>query len=735
MAIATTAPRPRAHVRDGLALGCVGLAGWGAAPLIDRPGLALPALAIGTLTGAGVITFGQRSARRAELVNYLNENLAPLLGANNRSRGPARVKGWTRGWPGVPRRVHLRYGVGRIRLGADPTAITGSSSSATVELGDNRWVSEISRQVGRRFGADYAVDHNDPVRGRLVLKLRPAAEEKGETPETPQLSRAKKVVNELLAGTATIGKVEVDEATGEVRRLEVKHEVGAKLVASGYRARVERTLSVMLPGRWRARWDMEGDSVVFEVRPTLPESLWIPPLELPDDDPLHNYRQVRIPYGVDEDGEVIAWQPAINPQWLITGGTGSGKTSTGHGILTQITQFGWPVWIADGKGIEFLGFQDWPNVQIVASEIAQQVAVIHRAWQLMEYRYQLVVERRARTEDFEPLMVFVDEFTDLKANLLTWYAQIKVKGDPTKPATLSEVGSIARKGRTARVHLVLSMQRPDADILTGEARENFGQRTSMGPLSPQGAEMMWNSPVVGVTIPRGRTGRAIGTNNLGVPVEMQAYRVPDPKDASPGTPEGELIEKLRPREARHERLLIVSPEVDWSGDEPCEPTFSDFAGAEWVKAADRPDLDPLAQRDSDGDAADADGRALSSPLTLLGLNGTTVPSVPASSRRSVVEDLNESAGMSPVFSSSAAIDDDLYADGYGQPSGTRASMLAIGDLIRVDEDLDAWAVVEEEPVEDFDDPDFLVIAWRDDQDNSGQLSLPSEAFIQARRPI
>jgi hypothetical protein len=136
------------------------------------------------------------------------------------------------------------------------------------------------------------------------------------------------------------------------------------------------------------------------------------------------------------------------------------STSTTHGILTRIAQYGWPVWVADGKGVEFLGFRDWPNVQIVASRIEQQVAVIRRAWELMEYRYKLVVDGLARSEDFTPLVVFVDEFTDLKGNLLSWYAGIKIKGDPTKPPTLSELGSIARKGRTARVHLVLAMQRP-----------------------------------------------------------------------------------------------------------------------------------------------------------------------------------------------------------------------------------------------------------------------------------
>ncbi|MDP2624509.1 MAG: AAA family ATPase, partial [Actinomycetota bacterium] len=399
-------PRPRTHFRDGLGLACLGLAGWGAAPLLGEPAWALPALVAGVGGGAGIATTGHRTARRAAMVGHLADALAPLLGITGRGRPALTAHRWTRGWPGTPRRLKLQYGTGRVK-------VDDATPGARVELGESRWASEVARQVSRRLGNDYVVCSNDPIRGKLTLKLQPSTPTE-TTQESPQVGRAKRVVNELLGGTATIGKVDVDEETGEVRRLSVKHEVGAKLVAPGYRNRVERTVSVMLPGRWRAKWDMEGDTVTFEVRPTLPESLWIPPLELPDSDPLANYRAVEIPYGVDEDSEAIAWRPAITPQWLITGETGSGKTSTGHGILTQITKFGWPVWIADGKGIEFLGFQDWPNVQIVASTIAEQVAVIHRAWQLMERRYQLVVERRASPSDFEPLMVFVDEFTDLK---------------------------------------------------------------------------------------------------------------------------------------------------------------------------------------------------------------------------------------------------------------------------------------------------------------------------------
>jgi hypothetical protein len=59
----------------------------------------------------------------------------------------------------------------------------------------------------------------------------------------------------------------------------------------------------------------------------------------------------------------------------------------------------------------------------------------------------------------------------------------------------------------------------------------------------------------------------------------------------------------------------------------------------------------------------------------------------------------------------------------------------VGDLVRVDDELDAWAVVEEEPLADLDDEDCLVVAWRDDHDTSGQLIVPAEALVPVRRPM
>jgi len=219
--------------------------------------------------------------------------------------------------------------------------------------------------------------------------------------------------------TAKVTEVGMDGE--ELRKITVKHAAGTRLAAAGYRARVERTVSTVLPGRWRARWDLETDQVTFEVRPSFPSSIWLPPVHVDESkDILATYDEGAIPYGVDEDGREIVWRPAIDPNLMVVGAQGTGKTVLEHTILGGVARYGWPIWVADGKSIEFLGFRSWPNVQIVATTVQEQVAVIERAWQVMEHRYQLIVSGQASESDFAPLMLFLDEFADFRSNLMDW---------------------------------------------------------------------------------------------------------------------------------------------------------------------------------------------------------------------------------------------------------------------------------------------------------------------------
>lgn len=705
--------RSLTHVRDGMLLSAFGVAGFGAAPLLGQPSaLGTICLVAGVGAGAAVTYTGQRSKQRRALEDRVLEALAgegmsSVLRVPHLDRKIVRFDQWTSGWPGVPRRIRIRY-------------------SPLAQDRDPGWSTAVVEVLARRLLRPYKVMRHDPLNCVLWVGLDTTVVELIDAPHAQ--ARAERALSKLI--DASVKLVDVEITDDELQSITISHDAGEKMAAAGARTRVERTVSAMHPGRWRAKWDLEGDTVRFEQRPTLPSSVWLPP-EIPDDveDLLANYEKVRIPYAINEDGEEMAWQPARIPQMLITGQTGSGKTSTTHSILGKITQYGWPVWVVDGKRVEFLHHRTWPNVQIVATTVAQQVALIHRVWLLQEERYRLMEEEGVRVEDFEPLVVILDEWAEFVAALLDWYGDVKQKGDPAKPPTLREEASLARKARTARIHLVKTMQRPDVALLGGvggEARTNFGQRISVGRMDPQGAMMMWDNPGTGTTIPRGARQRSMATNDDGVPVEVQCYRFPSmtaPEDSD----EGRMLQALRPTRTRHPRLLILPPESE-------DGTLGiwDYAKTAWVRADARPDLDPVVQGARRKTQAQA--REAAAAMSVLGLRANELTRGLDEGTPRQVRDLrlDGPAQDSYVDEYAIPVNVDDYT-GYAQPLQVPPSSIAVGDLIQVD-DADGWVAVDQDPEEDALDPGAIAISWRSDADEFGSISLPNDTHVSVRRP-
>ncbi|MFE5339673.1 DNA translocase FtsK [Isoptericola sp. NPDC056578] len=594
------------------------MAASGVASVLGHAEMIGASVGLGFVGGTVVTTLGARGKRRRDLEDRTLEALAPTLGVRRLDRRTVIMSNWTQGWPGVPRKIRVYYAPGVLDAGVvlEPKVI------GTLAV---------------RLGAKYKVVRHHLKHCYLVLKLDRAPQAAEQEARPPALERALQALTSLIGPTVEL--VGYDMAReDELGSITISHQAGTKMAAGGYRTRIEGVVSTMMAGRWRAQWDLEHDLARFEQRPLLPGSIWLPDT-LPDDmdDLLDKYDQVRIPKAIDEDGNELFWEPARVPQMLITGGTGSGKTSTTHSIVGKITQFGWPVWVADGKGVEFLHHRTWPNVQIVATTVEEQVAVVYRAYTIVKERYRLITQQGFRVEDFEPLVVVLDEWSETVQGLLGWYDDVKQRGEKNKPPTLSHYSSLARLARTARVHLIVTMQRPDVQLFGeggGEARSNFGERISVGRLDPAGANMMWNSTFIGVTIPNGARQRAITTGADGRPVEAQCYRFPS-MTAPDDSEDGKRRESLKPQHNRHPRLLIVPPEPRYAGEEELPLGFWDYAKADWVLAEDRPDLDPVvmaAQHERAGDA-----RTAASALTLLGV-GTSSPANAASLRKAVIAD-------------------------------------------------------------------------------------------------
>ena len=754
-------PRHQTYRRDSFCFGASAVGAFAGAPIVGLDSWAGPAAAVATFASIATAIFGRRKELRDSLLDEVIEDLCPILGLPEATRAALTVKRWLRGWewPRLPEKLVVHY----------------DSAQA---VNDSTWIDDIAAVFEAHGWGFFELDRHDHARRRLTFYAAeppaPAAS------DSEHVIRAKRIVAQLLGPSATVSAIDVSADTGDVTSMEVRHELGAKLESDGYRTRIERGVGATLPGRWRAKWNLHTDWVRFEQRTAFPDSVWLPVVDVDvEENLLATYDKVEIPYGIDEDGNEVFWRPAIDPNLMLIGTPGTGKTVTAHNLLVSFARHGWPIWVLDGKYVEFLGYQDWPNVQVVATTIEQQVAMVHRAHELMEFRYQSIVSGEATEADFEPVLVFLDEWAEFRGNVEAWYTQIKSKGDPRQPPVLGLLASMARKARTSRVHLVFGTQRPDALYFVGDMRDNFSMRISMGRLSPQGALMMWQSPAIGTSVPRGCRGRGTTVSDNHKPIEIQCYRVPDPRKVVAGSFEAELLDALRPTATRHPRLLIVPPEaktdIDADDDKvkAAPLTYYDFVDAEWVLADSRPDLDPVLRRRKMNRTT---GARISSPTALLGLlqqeaSSSNVNDEPGDVGTRVaptverVDTAERSAEASRLLDKLAATshragpskssgrrsaakltlvsdpeDDAPESDGsnpeddeYGPIVEIAACEVALGDLLYLEESGD-WVVVDTDPEPDIVEDDLLSLTWRSDSDEVGELALPDSSAVSIRRP-
>lgn len=397
------------------------------------------------------------------------------------------------------------------------------------------------------------------------------------------------------------------------------------------------------------------------------------------------------------------------------------NTSAIHTFITQAARAHWAVNIADRKNIEYRGFRDWPNVQCVATRIEDQIALIYQTWSLMKDRYEAGESGAARTEDFSPVLLVLDEFTELVKDIAAWYVRLRgskpaseIKGWPRELPVEEMVGSILRLGRTARIHLIIGMQRPDVKYVEGENRDNLTGRQSLGRLGRQGADMLWGDYFTGTTIPPGLLGRGIAYNDHGDPVEVQNFFTPDPykPDDLTDPVAKRVLDELRPASSSHPRIVFDTP-FDPHEDEDFH--YNQYLEAPVHLAEERPDLDPLSpQYRFKPTLSAATAFAATSALGPTAAHRNAAPLPAAGSTRQ-----RRSAGS------------DRWP-GYGSPAPRMVDDLQVGDLICVDAGLGVWGILEKPPEPDPVDPNALLLSWRSADDEYDLLTVPADDSIVSR---
>jgi S-DNA-T family DNA segregation ATPase FtsK/SpoIIIE len=199
---------------------------------------------------------------------------------------------------------------------------------------------------------------------------------------------------------------------------------------------------------------------------------------------------LRIPLGVDVNGQPFISDLTRMPHVLVAGATGAGKSvclnSVITGLLFQHDPRTLQIVLVDPKMVELSMYNGIPHlVMPVVTEAKKAARALRWAVGEMEKRYKLLAQVGARNintyndrvasgklppaegeekppERLSYVVVVVDEFADL---------MVQVPGEVEEP-----IARLAQMARAVGIHLVLATQRPSVDVITGVIKANFPSR-------------------------------------------------------------------------------------------------------------------------------------------------------------------------------------------------------------------------------------------------------------------
>lgn len=170
---------------------------------------------------------------------------------------------------------------------------------------------------------------------------------------------------------------------------------------------------------------------------------------------------------------------STTPHVLIGGGSGSGKSKLLKLLLMESIKKDAIIYLAD-----FKGGVDYPAIWHKACTIITEPEILdntlERVLKILEERRNMLVESGASNiaeynkktgTDICRIIVACDEVAEVLD---------KTGLDKDQKALVSQIESklstIARLGRAFGIHLIFATQRPDADVLKGQIKNNIGHR-------------------------------------------------------------------------------------------------------------------------------------------------------------------------------------------------------------------------------------------------------------------
>lgn len=219
---------------------------------------------------------------------------------------------------------------------------------------------------------------------------------------------------------------------------------------------------------------------------------------------------------------------------VLTHNTGGGKS-----VLQRLVVFHC---IAASKDIKFLGIDlkrvELSPYKIFSDTVLRVATTLEDAVEILKFgNYEMMSRydkmQKAGVNNFADLpnhgpalLIMVDECGQLLDMSGGKGSDEAKKEMELKGQAQSIIGSIARLGRAASVHLLIATQRPDSSIIKGELKENLMFRAGCGHLTSIASSMLFDD-ATGTQTPATPKGRA-AVMNIGQKAQrIQVYFTKD----------------------------------------------------------------------------------------------------------------------------------------------------------------------------------------------------------------
>ncbi len=199
--------------------------------------------------------------------------------------------------------------------------------------------------------------------------------------------------------------------------------------------------------------------------------------------------------GKDVSGMPLVYDIAKMPHLLVAGSTGSGKSVFLHSLLFTLFYRCSPqeckFILIDPKRVELVHYSDIPYLLTpVVTDIDRAASVFRWAVDEMERRYKLLESAKARNIDmyneksgFQALpyiFIVVDELSEIMV------------ADPARVE--KSIIRLAQLARATGIHLILTVQRPSTNVITGLIKANIPCRVAFNVTSQVDSRVIIDQP-------------------------------------------------------------------------------------------------------------------------------------------------------------------------------------------------------------------------------------------------